>query len=953
MRKEKGLTLIALIVTIIVMIILAGIAISAITGKSGITNQARESKNKSERQEIIESAKSQISDTLVENVGTDITRSQLKEILDKYFENVPDDYTLDTELTTKSGYGNYVIKVSEIYDRTTIFADNGEDSSETTPANTSSTNGGSGSNSTGNNTGGTSLSTKNSESTGEEQNNSTREPEKIDVTGVKLDNKSVILDLNGKNTIQLNATPIPNNANKNTKMKWTSKKKTVATVTQGGMVTGKAVGNSTIMAASKNGKSAECLVVCQAKITGITVNPVTASIPVGGTIQLTATIAPNTVTEKITWKSSNTDVAKVDRNGLVTGVGNGRITITAQNPAGTIKATCTVTVGNATLMVATYGTGKDTDNYLRSNVVKNKIESIKFVKGQVPTSGIIEQFDASEAEDSSIIGYYTDEDSNDMYELTFVSERNIEANQNSSYLFSYLSSVKEITFDNFDTSQVTDMSCMFYYCESLTSLDVSKFDTSQVTNMRNMFYCCKSLTSLDVSKFDISRVTNISSMFAWCENVTSLDVSKFDISRVTNISSMFIRCKSLTSLDVSKFDTSKVTDMETMFYDCRSLTNLDVSKFDTSQVTDMRGMFCGCKSLTSLDVSKFDTSRVTDMDNMFSACKFASLDVSNFDTSRVTDMSLMFSGCEFASLDVSNFDTSRVTNMRGMFQWCSNFTSLNLSNFDTSQVTDMSFMFNGCGSLTGLDVSNFDTSRVTNMLCMFQWCSNFTNLNVSNFDTSQVTNMAQMFSKCSSLTSLDVSNFDTSKVTNMRSMFVDCIKLIKIYVSEYNETTGKGWTTKNVTDSDRMFYDATKLVGGNGTVYNSSNVDATYARIDKEGEPGYLTGKVNLKTKEELIELRNNVNNGIKTYAGYEIIQQNDIDLGCNSSDQWVPIGTDSSPFEGNYNGNGYTISNIYISNDETHQGFFGVNKGKIQNLGIISGTFKTGGDSGVIVRNK
>ena len=129
---------------------------------------------------------------------------------------------------------------------------------------------------------------------------------------MKLDNKSVILDLNGKNTIQLNATPIPNNANKNTKMKWTSKKKTVATVTQDGMVTGKAVGNSTIMAASKNGKSAECLVVCQAKITGITVNPVTASIPVGGTIQLTATIAPNTVTEKITWKSSNTYVSIVD-----------------------------------------------------------------------------------------------------------------------------------------------------------------------------------------------------------------------------------------------------------------------------------------------------------------------------------------------------------------------------------------------------------------------------------------------------------------------------------------------------------------------------------------------------------------------------------------------------------------------------------------------------------------
>ena len=687
MRKEKGLTLIALIVTIIVMIILAGIAISAITGKSGITNQARESKNKSERQEIIESAKSQISDTVVENVGTDITRSQLKEILDKYFKNVPDDYTLDTELTTKNEYGDYVIKVSEIYDRTTIFADNGEDSSETTPANTSSTNGGSGSNSTGNNTGSTSLSTKNSESTGEEQNNSTREPEEIDVTGVKLDNKSVILDLNGKNTIQLNATPIPNNANKNTKMKWTSKKKTVATVTQGGMVTGKAVGNSTIMAASKNGKSAECLVVCQAKITGITVNPVTASIPVGGTIQLTATIAPNTVTEKITWKSSNTDVAKVDRNGLVTGVGNGRITITAQNPAGTIKATCTVTVGNATLMVASSGTGKDTANYLRSNVVKNKIESIKFVKGQVPTAGIIEQFDASEAEDSSIIGYYTDEDSNDMYELTFVSEKNIEANQNSSYLFYYLSNVKEIAFDNFDTSQVT------------------------------------------------------------------------------NMGSMFEACKSLTSLDVSKFGTSQVTDMSYMFGEGEALETLDVSKLNTNQVINMDGMFHHCKNLISLDVSEFDTSHVTDMS--------------------------------------------------GMFNHCENLTSLDVSKFDTSQVKSMRWMFGNCESLTNLDVRKFDTSQVTNMKAMFQACRKLIELNISNFNTSQVTNMSYMFCNCSSLRS--------------------------IYVSEYNETTGNGWTTKNVTDSDEMFTSATKLVGGNGTKFNSSYIDATYARIDKEGEPGYLT----------------------------------------------------------------------------------------------------------------
>ena len=820
MRKEKGLTLIALIVTIIVMIILAGIAISAITGKSGITNQARESKNKSERQEIIESAKSQISDTLVENVGTDITRSQLKEILDKYFENVPDDYTLDTELTTKSEYGDYVIKVSEIYDRTTIFADNGEDSSETTPANTSSTNAGSGSNSTGNNTGSTSLSTKNSESTGEEQNNSTREPEKIDVTGVKLDNKSVILDLNGKNTIQLNATPIPNNANKNTKMKWTSKKKTVATVTQDGMVTGKAVGNSTIMAASKNGKSAECLVVCQAKITGITVNPVTAVIQIGETTQLTATITPNTVTEKITWKSSNTDVAKVNRNGLVTGVAKGKAIITAQNPAGTIKATCTVTVGNATLMVASSGTGKDTANYLRSNVVKNKIESIKFVKGQVPTAGIIEQFDASEAEDSSIIGYYTDEDSNDMYELTFVSEKNIEANQNSSYLFYYLSNVKEIAFDNFDTSQVTNMRAMFNYCVSLTSLDLSNFDTSHVTDMSYMFGEGEALETLDVNKLNTNQVINMDGMFHHCKNLISLDVSEFDTSHVTDMSGMFNHCENLTSLDVSKFDTSQVKSMRWMFGNCESLTNLDVRKFDTSQVTNMKAMFQACRKLIELNISNFNTSQVTNMSYMFNRCgNLTSLDVRKFDTSQVTDMSYMFSeGEALETLDVSKFDTSQVTNMGAMFYNCSRLTSLDVSEFDTSQVTDMGHMFSNCNGLTNLDVSKFDTSQVTNMKAMFQACRKLIELNISNFNTSQVTNMSYMFCNCSSLRS--------------------------IYVSEYNETTGKGWTTKNVTNSYNMFTGATKLVGGNGTKFNSSYIDATYARIDKEGEPGYLTKSV-------------------------------------------------------------------------------------------------------------
>ena len=334
--KEKGITLIALAITIIVMLILAGVTISLMQGNSGIITKADESKSQTERKEVIEKAKMTISEKVVNNGGNELTRSELKEILEQYFINVPEDYTLETILKTKEENGKYEIKVSEIYDRD-IMTENEEidGSTEVVPP-TSSTNlenGSSGNIGSGGNTG-------NNVNTGNGGSNSTE----IDVTKVEMDKQTATVDINGENTVQLNAKVIPSNANKNTEITWISKKKEVASVNQKGLVTGKTVGNSMIMATSQNGYSADCLVVCQAKITGITINPVTANMTVGQKITLTATTSPEIVTEKVTWKSRNEDVAKVDNNGNVTGIGKGVVEIIAQNPGGTIQAVCTVTV---------------------------------------------------------------------------------------------------------------------------------------------------------------------------------------------------------------------------------------------------------------------------------------------------------------------------------------------------------------------------------------------------------------------------------------------------------------------------------------------------------------------------------------------------------------------------------------------------------------------------------
>ena len=161
-------------------------------------------------------------------------------------------------------------------------------------------------------------------------------------------------------------------------------------------------------------------------------------------------------------------------------------------------------------------------------------------------------------------------------------------------------------------------------------------------------------------------------------------------------------------------------------------------------------------------------------------------------------------------------------------------TSIDLSGLDTSRVTSMNCMFDSCTSLAELDLSGLDTSRVTSMELMFFSCTALGALNLSGLDTSQATTMYGIFYGCSALHTLDLTGFDTSGVRDMGLMFGDCASLATIRV-------GEGWTTDAVATSNYMFYGCTSLVGGNGTEYSKSHMDARYAHIDAEGNPGYFT----------------------------------------------------------------------------------------------------------------
>lgn len=81
-------------------------------------------------------------------------------------------------------------------------------------------------------------------------------------------------------------------------------------------------------------------------VTGVSLNEDTASVTVGNTTTLTATVEPSNATNKtVSWSTSDEDVATVD-GGVVTGIGAGTATITVTTADGGFTDTCEVTVSN-------------------------------------------------------------------------------------------------------------------------------------------------------------------------------------------------------------------------------------------------------------------------------------------------------------------------------------------------------------------------------------------------------------------------------------------------------------------------------------------------------------------------------------------------------------------------------------------------------------------------------
>ena len=220
------------------------------------------------------------------------------------------------------------------------------------------------------------------------------------VDSVELDKYTLTLQVNQSE--KLTATVKPNNATNN-KVGWTSDNTTVAKV-KNGVVTAMKSGIAVITATSTDGsnESADCTVTVKRAFpkkmfflallfgiivfiiamivsknsnsvlkppviensttvpepaiekesipptispTSVSLDKTSLSLAIGGTGRLNETITPNDATNKtVTWSSSNSAIATVNAQGLITAKTEGSATITVTTADGNKTASCTVTV---------------------------------------------------------------------------------------------------------------------------------------------------------------------------------------------------------------------------------------------------------------------------------------------------------------------------------------------------------------------------------------------------------------------------------------------------------------------------------------------------------------------------------------------------------------------------------------------------------------------------------
>ena len=163
------------------------------------------------------------------------------------------------------------------------------------------------------------------------------------VTGVTIEPSEA--ELLAGYLMQLTTTVLPENAtNKN--VIYSVDDESILSVDQNGKVAGLLAGTATVTVTTEDGGfTASAEITVPAQVTSVRISPISASIGIGHTIQLTASITPsNAANKNLSWSVSDETIISVDDRGIVTGLSLGTATATVTTEDGGFTASAEITV---------------------------------------------------------------------------------------------------------------------------------------------------------------------------------------------------------------------------------------------------------------------------------------------------------------------------------------------------------------------------------------------------------------------------------------------------------------------------------------------------------------------------------------------------------------------------------------------------------------------------------
>lgn len=540
--------------------------------------------------------------------------------------------------------------------------------------------------------------------------------------------------------------------------------------------------------------------------------------------------------------------------------------------------------------------------------------------------------------------------------------------------------IEEFTFYNCDSmtdisisNKITDIGMLaFGNCNSLTNIILPD---SIINIADRAFENCTSLISLKIPQ----KVENIGSYtFSGCSSLVSVELSDSLLKISDNA---FNSCILLKQIDIP-LNVNEISSKA--FNKCSSLENINVDSNNKNYLSEFGVLYDTFKeSIICYPAGKKTKNFVIDNgvkkinDDAFSFCNnLNTVTLSN----GITDIGKnAFMNCN--SLTSIVIPDSVVCIGAYAFYNCKSLAIVKLSE-NLSNIAESTF--ENCSSITKITIPKSINSIKTRA---FWECESLQEITISNYKDICID--TESFSKSDELVIKGYSGSETevfAKINGYKfesmgicppSFFIRVIDSEENIVNNFNISDG----VKNIEAVEGIV--AFKYVQGNSLkisaeCYKNKIVDIADLSSDKintvvlesydnslfipvystvedptwngNSETNYFGGSGTesdpylISNAEQLALMNNQVNQGVNTSCYFSLIDDillNDMtdfqDWNVNPpQNNWVPIGNENCKFSGTFDGNGHTITGLYINSKSTGNGLFGVTeKATIKNLTV------------------